>query len=68
MSTFNRELAIVKRPSRAIAEKIVSSLAGDLAELMRKTQLSKDEIKELKRLRDAARAYRYVATLTTNGD
>lgn len=62
MHNFERELAIVRRPSREIAEKLVSNLRADLdrvagrvAEIARKPLTAADFV-ELKRLRvEAAR-------------
>jgi len=58
MSNTERILAIVRRPSRDIAEAIVSKLAARAAELVRKPSLTTDELKELKRLRENARFYK----------
>jgi len=81
MSNSERQFAIIKRPSRAIAEKIVSNLRGDLnrvasrlAEIARKPLSTADfiELKKLRieaaRLRAAERIYLTAETVTTKGE
>lgn len=58
MSNTQRVFAIIKRPSEDIARAIVDSMAGEMAALIRRGQISRAESDELTMLREEARRYR----------